>query len=549
MTITSTKEQQQQVEPTPTTITSFVNELSDREVSNLQLKLYEFLVSHNNSDGSDAQSCSYRPIAVVTSGGTAVDIDGGVRTVENFSTGKRGAVSVEQFLSRGYIVIHLQRTNSCSPFARIVQEYLAEDNGNNGNGNDGGLTCESMGRLFALEGRDFSDDDDDIDDEEELVRKVLEQERRQRDPFLTDPTSNTTTSYTAQSKGNNQHHHHQSYHSYDTATTSDYDIHINGLAGDNDRVDEIKLRRLVVNSSRIRQAMRDRHTSVVKEKRLLTVNFRTVQHYLAKLQIICETIRDTNVHSLVCVYLAAAVSDFYLPAHKTPKHKIQSSNGRGSSSDNNDGLTLQLHNVPKMLGLLRKQWIPDAFVVSFKLETDETILRQKSERAVQKYGSHLVIGNILQTRYQQVYVLSPAPPATSENTNDASKWEMVEIRKPSSSDHNNDPNDPDALESAIVDYVVQSHFEYISNNYSPTGNTTTTASAASNTNTNTNTNIRNAAQQVANRMREKKRSQQRAALYQQVKSVGMEVLGAVLAVGLSYIINTALQQRLVQRRR
>lgn len=33
--------------------------------------------------------------------------------------------------------------------------------------------------------------------------------------------------------------------------------------------------------------------------------------------------------------------------------------------------------VPKMLGTLRSTWAPDAFIVSFKLETDEQILISK----------------------------------------------------------------------------------------------------------------------------------------------------------------------------
>ena len=33
--------------------------------------------------------------------------------------------------------------------------------------------------------------------------------------------------------------------------------------------------------------------------------------------------------------------------------------------------------VPKMLGTLRSAWAPEAFIVSFKLETDEQILKSK----------------------------------------------------------------------------------------------------------------------------------------------------------------------------
>ena len=44
------------------------------------------------------------------------------------------------------------------------------------------------------------------------------------------------------------------------------------------------------------------------------------------------------------LYLAAAVSDFYIPISQMPDHKIQSSNGP---------LSLSLQLVPKMLGPVR----------------------------------------------------------------------------------------------------------------------------------------------------------------------------------------------------
>ena len=69
-----------------------------------------------------------------------------------------------------------------------------------------------------------------------------------------------------------------------------------------------------------------------------------------------------------CFYLAAAVSDFYLPWADMAQHKIQSSDGP---------LELRLPKVPKMVAALRQTWAPRAFVVSFKLETDETILLRK----------------------------------------------------------------------------------------------------------------------------------------------------------------------------
>jgi hypothetical protein len=79
-------------------------------------------------------------------------------------------------------------------------------------------------------------------------------------------------------------------------------------------------------------------------------------------------------------------------------HKIQSDQG---------GLTLELRQVPKLLGKITSQWAPHAFVVSFKLETDTDLLRSKAEMALNKYKVHLVIANLLQTRKDVVYLVSP----------------------------------------------------------------------------------------------------------------------------------------------
>lgn len=39
-----------------------------------------------------------------------------VRSIENFSTGLRGALSAEEFLKKGYEVIYLHRDNAILPF-------------------------------------------------------------------------------------------------------------------------------------------------------------------------------------------------------------------------------------------------------------------------------------------------------------------------------------------------------------------------------------------------------------------------------------------------
>ena len=101
------------------------------------------------------------------------------------------------------------------------------------------------------------------------------------------------------------------------------------------------------------------------------------------------------------MYLAAAVSDFYIPTHDMETHKIQSSIG---------SLDIHLDGVPKMLGALRQEWAPEMFNVSFKLETDEAILLKKARGAIDKYSMDCVVANILHTRYDRVTLVA-APSA------------------------------------------------------------------------------------------------------------------------------------------
>lgn len=97
----------------------------------------------------------------------------------------------------------------------------------------------------------------------------------------------------------------------------------------------------------------------LEARRLFVVEFTTVQQYLYSLRKVAEEINNAFAAKAMC-YLAAAVSDFYIPPHRIPTHKIQSRDGT---------LTLQLSQVPKCLAQLRKKWAADAFVVSFKVSS------------------------------------------------------------------------------------------------------------------------------------------------------------------------------------
>jgi hypothetical protein len=72
-------------------VQSFVDAIPSEDRRSLDLELRSFVVRH---------SCHHRPIALVSSGGTAADLEvNSVRCLDNFSTGKRGAISVEGEIS------------------------------------------------------------------------------------------------------------------------------------------------------------------------------------------------------------------------------------------------------------------------------------------------------------------------------------------------------------------------------------------------------------------------------------------------------------------
>ncbi|XP_027859511.1 phosphopantothenate--cysteine ligase isoform X2 [Xiphophorus couchianus] len=129
---------------------------------------------------------------------------------------------------------------------------------------------------------------------------------------------------------------------------------------------------------------------------LLPIEFNTLSEYLHLLKASAQAL--SSIGSKAMFYLAAAVSDFYIPASEMPEHKIQSSNGP---------LQLSMKMVPKILSPLVKDWAPQAFVTSFKLETDPTILLDRARRALDTYRHQAVVANVLDSRRGYVVVVTP----------------------------------------------------------------------------------------------------------------------------------------------
>ncbi|KAJ2452257.1 Phosphopantothenate--cysteine ligase cab2 [Coemansia sp. RSA 2336] len=129
--------------------------------------------------------------------------------------------------------------------------------------------------------------------------------------------------------------------------------------------------------------------------RLLQVTFTTLSDYLFLLREISQLVAPLGSRAMF--YLAAAVSDFFIPSHSMAEHKIQSGSG---------DLTLRMNQVPKFLRPLVKNWAPKCFIVSFKLETDPGLLEPKAKHALEKYGHQIVVANLLNTRKWQVWLVT-----------------------------------------------------------------------------------------------------------------------------------------------
>ncbi|XP_028303621.1 phosphopantothenate--cysteine ligase [Gouania willdenowi] len=160
-----------------------------------------------------------------------------------------------------------------------------------------------------------------------------------------------------------------------------------------------------------------KYSEVKESGLLLPVEFNTLSEYLHMLKVAAQAL--STIGSKAMFYLAAAVSDFYIPASDMPEHKIQSSDGP---------LQLSMKMVPKILSPLVKEWAPQAFVVSFKLETDASILLEKARRALDTYRHQAVVANLLETRQTSVLVVTLNTQAELLLTEDEVK-KQVEIEE------------------------------------------------------------------------------------------------------------------------
>lgn len=169
-----------------------------------------------------------------------------------------------------------------------------------------------------------------------------------------------------------------------------------------------------------------KYTASKTSNTLLLLPFITISEYLWELKEIALLMRPLGSSGLF--YLAAAVSDFFVPRERLAEHKIQSGeaekDGEGKSNPNSvpvgKKLIIDLDPVPKFLKSLVEGWAPEGMIVSFKLETDPSLLVSKAQAALRRYAHHLVIGNLLSTRKWEVVFIAP---------NREEKWIRVPIHR------------------------------------------------------------------------------------------------------------------------
>jgi len=98
-----------------------------------------------------------------------------------------------------------------------------------------------------------------------------------------------------------------------------------------------------------------------------------------------------------------------------------------------------------MLKVLKTEWAPLSYVISFKLETDPSLLLKKSTQSLNRYNHQLVVGNILSTRKRLVTLSYP----------DGKTEDIVlsddELKR-----------DPDAnIENHLIPHIVRLHKQFV----------------------------------------------------------------------------------------
>ncbi|EAK87868.1 phosphopantothenoylcysteine synthetase [Cryptosporidium parvum Iowa II] len=173
--------------------------------------------------------------------------------------------------------------------------------------------------------------------------------------------------------------------------------------------------------------------------RMFLMEFGSVHEYFNGVDYI--TSHCTEFPGNFIFFLAAAVSDFYIPENLLPKNKISSSSGISLDLENEPktpSITLELYSTPKYARYIRNK-LPLCFLVLFKLETEYEILFKKSDNLLKICDANVICANLLQDRRDHVIILTAN-----------SKTEIKKMSGP--------------IEEAIVSNIISLYENYSLNN-------------------------------------------------------------------------------------
>lgn len=165
-----------------------------------------------------------------------------------------------------------------------------------------------------------------------------------------------------------------------------FKIDTNKLLNDDDYFNSVEIKKT-------RESAKKYHDNIIY------IPYTTLEDYLSKLYPLCERIKEFNKHAFV--YLAAAISDFYIPEKDLSEHKIQSRDDKGSAKQT---LEITLYPAPKDLFKIKTEINKFCFLITFKLETDVEILEKKALASLNKSKSNIVVANILNNRYNEIHL-------------------------------------------------------------------------------------------------------------------------------------------------
>ena len=189
--------------------------------------------------------------------------------------------------------------------------------------------------------------------------------------------------------------------------------------------------------SKLKSIQADRHRAYT-EHGFLEIEFTTVYEYLHLLRLVSEKV-NAYANDVIIIH-AAAVSDFYIPWSELASHKIQS-----NALETSGNLFANFSSTPKMLKMCRDVWSPNAFCVSFKLETDASIIEQKTLSAMEKYNMHCIVANELDKRYDEVTLFQKEEHEEGKKTGAVDALRLLR-----------DPGEED-IEKQLVDELKRRH--------------------------------------------------------------------------------------------